>query len=93
MSVFLRGPHARETVPGAHQLDELVPPPVPTLSIWSPDDPFVVPSSSALPEGVESVRLDGAGHLELLISARLLPPAEGQVFLPALAKDAELGVD
>ena len=70
MSVFLRGPHGRETLPSAHQLDSLTPSPVPTLSIWSPDDPFVIPSESALPEGVESVRLEAAGHLELLMSAR-----------------------
>jgi len=71
MAVFGRGRICRELGYQASLLDELTPPPVPTVSVWSPDDPLVVPSSSAVPPGVESVRVDGAGHVEMLVSARV----------------------
>lgn len=71
MSVFRRGRLGEETRYGAHVLDDLVPP-VRTISIWSPDDPTVIPSASAVPDqGVESVQVDSAGHHEMLMSARI----------------------
>lgn len=69
-AVFAWGADAESLLPGSHALDELVPPPVPTVCIWSPDDEIVVPSSSALPEGVEGICIEGAGHNDLLVSAR-----------------------
>lgn len=72
LAVFRRSRVARELLPGSHVLDGLVPPPVPTVCIWSPDDPTVVPASSAAPDrGAESVRVDSAGHVEMLVSARI----------------------
>ncbi len=70
MAVFQRGTLARTLLPGAAILDDLVPKNVPTIAIGSPTDPFVVPSASAHPEGAVAVVLDGAGHTDLLISAR-----------------------
>lgn len=70
LSVFRRGRLAEETSYGAHLLDDLVPP-VPTISIWSRDDPTVIPSSSACPEGIQSVEIEGAGHADMLVSARV----------------------
>ncbi len=71
MSVFRRGRLGEETLFGAHVLDDLVPS-ARTVSIWSPDDPTVIPSSSAVPEhGAETVRVDSAGHHEMLLSARV----------------------
>lgn len=70
LAVFVRGALGREIMYGSHLLDDLAPPGVSTISIWSPDDPVVVPSTSAAPDGVESVCIEAAGHVELLISAR-----------------------
>lgn len=69
MSIFRSGPLQEETRYGSPTLDDLVPA-VPTTSIWSPDDPTVIPTSSALPDGVESVEISYAGHTEMLMSAR-----------------------
>lgn len=69
MSVFRKGVLQEETRFGSATLDDLVPG-VPTWSIWSADDPTVVPSSSALPDGVESVEILTSGHTEMLMSAR-----------------------
>ncbi len=72
LAVFASAESASEMIYGTHVLDALSPPPVPTICIWSPDDPVVVPSSSAVPEeGAQSVQIDGAGHLDMLISARV----------------------
>jgi len=72
IAVFQRGRAAREVLPGNHLLDGLAPPRVPTFCVWSPHDPIVVPTSSAVPEeGVQSVRIEGAGHLEMLLSPRV----------------------
>ena len=58
-------------------LDPLVPPPIPTVCIWSPDDPEVVPTVSSAPtHGIDGVCLDGAGHYELLLSARAFRAVE-----------------
>jgi len=71
MSVFRRGKLGEETRYGAHILDDLAPT-ARTISIWSPDDPTVIPTSSAVPDhGVESVEVESAGHHEMLISARI----------------------
>ncbi len=70
MAVFHRGPLASSLLPGASVLDDLSPAPTTTIAIWSTDDPWVVPSDHALPLGAESVQLDGAGHVDLLFSAR-----------------------
>lgn len=70
MAVFQRGPLASSLLPGAPALDPLSPPAAPTVAIWSTDDPWVIPTPSALPDGAESVQLEGAGHVDLLASAR-----------------------
>ncbi len=71
MAVFDRGALATETVLDAPLLDDLAPPPVPTTSVWSADDPVVIPSSSALPDGADSVHIESAGHTDMLVSARV----------------------
>jgi triacylglycerol esterase/lipase EstA (alpha/beta hydrolase family) len=71
LAIFAREPVAREISYGSHVLDGLAPPGVSAVSIWSPDDPVVVPSQSAVADGVESVCVDSAGHHELLVSARV----------------------
>jgi triacylglycerol esterase/lipase EstA (alpha/beta hydrolase family) len=72
MSVFARGAAAEELRYGGHALDGLAPLPVPTVCVWSPDDPVVVPASSAVPEsGADAVRVDDGGHVDLLMSARV----------------------
>ena len=69
-AVFSGGRFAREVAWGSPRLDGLAPTGVPTACVWSPDDPSIVPSESALAAGAESVRTDGAGHMEMLLSAR-----------------------
>ena len=70
-AVFARGATGQSMLYGTPMLDGLTPPPVPTVAIWSPDDPLVVPSLSASPPGLESVCIEGAGHVEMLTSARV----------------------
>ena len=72
LAVFSRAASARDILYGAHLLDALSPPPTPTICIWSPDDPMVVPSSSGVAEqGAQSVRIEAAGHIDMLVSARV----------------------
>lgn len=70
MAAFTRGPLGTETLPDAPVLDDLAPAPVPTACVWGSLDPMVLPSTSAIAEGATSVKLSGAGHLDLLLSAR-----------------------
>ena len=71
LAVLAPAPVAHELLYGSHVLDGLAPPGVSAVSIWSPDDPIVVPAQSAVADGVESVRVDSAGHHELLVSGRV----------------------
>lgn len=85
-AVFGRTPGHQEIAWGSHVLDGLCPPPVPTVCIWSPDDPGVVPAESALPRhGVESVRIDAAGHVEMLASSRVFRAVQAALDTPAIA--------
>ena len=70
MAVFQRNAVARALTVDAAALDDLAPCSVPVVAIGSPDDPFVVPAASAFPDGAVHVVLDGAGHTDLLLSAR-----------------------
>ncbi|MFK7930168.1 MAG: esterase/lipase family protein [Myxococcota bacterium] len=70
MAAFSRAPLASETLPNAPLLDGLRPPQVPLTCIWGSMDPMVLPRESAFVDGATSVRLSGAGHLDLLLSAR-----------------------
>jgi triacylglycerol esterase/lipase EstA (alpha/beta hydrolase family) len=71
MAVFSRSKVASEIGLGAPVLDGLAPPPVPTVSVWSPHDNLVVPCDSAAPEGAEAVCIEGLGHTEMLLSTRV----------------------
>jgi triacylglycerol lipase len=70
LAVFWEGSIAEEARPDSHALDDLLSPEVPTLSVWCPEDPEVVPPESARADAVDSVAVEGAGHLGLLLSAR-----------------------
>lgn len=70
MAVFTSGPLGRETLPEAPVLDGLSPCAVPTVCIAGALDPMVLPRSSARARGSIGVEIEGAGHLDLLISAR-----------------------
>ena len=82
---FTRGRLSEQTRRNATELDALRPPAVPTTAIWSADDPVVVPSGSALPDGAESVEIVAAGHVEMLVSARVF-----RAVLAALADAMEV---
>lgn len=70
LAVFGRHPVHTELQPSSPTLVDLSASAVPTVSVFSPDDPFIVPGDSASPRGVHAVRIEGAGHHELLLSAR-----------------------
>jgi triacylglycerol esterase/lipase EstA (alpha/beta hydrolase family) len=84
IAVFQRGRAALEVLPDSHLLDGLLPDRVPTTCIWSPDDPIVVPTTSAVPDaGVQTVRIEGAGHLEMLLSARVYRAVQAALEQPS----------
>ena len=72
LAVFGRSLSLREVRHRAPVLDRLFPEDTPTVCIWSPDDPVVVPAGSALPPDGHGTRvaIEAAGHVELLVSAR-----------------------
>ena len=84
IAVFQRGRAATEVLPGSHLLDGLQPSTVPTTCIWSPDDPIVVPTTSAIPSSpAQSVRIEGAGHVEMLLSARVYRAVQAALSQPS----------
>jgi triacylglycerol lipase len=82
-AVFTRGRVGPELLHGNPLLSTLVPPPVPTVAIWSPDDPVVIPSASAAPSGTDNVQIDGVGHLDMLGSALVFRAVEAALTRPA----------
>lgn len=70
LAKWARHSSGRDLQPGSATLERLLPAPVPVISIWSPDDTVVVPARSASPPGVSHVRIEGAGHVDLLLSSR-----------------------
>jgi len=70
LAVFARDKVSEELLYDSPALDDLAPPPVPTVAVWSQEDTVVVPAASAAPEGVETVCIEGIGHTEMLLSAR-----------------------
>lgn len=71
-AVFRVGAYAEDVCFESSLLDGLLPCGAPIVSIYSPDDASVVPTASASPDvtSVHPVQLEGAGHWELLMSAR-----------------------
>jgi hypothetical protein len=54
--------------------------------VFSPDDPVVVPASSAIPpHGGQAVRVEECGHVEMLVSARVFRAVQAALDLPAHA--------
>lgn len=89
MAVFGHGAAARQVRYGSHLLDELWPPPVPVVCIYSADDGIIVPATSAVPESAHhSVCIEDAGHVELLLSPRSLRAVQAALEHP-LAQSAE----
>jgi triacylglycerol esterase/lipase EstA (alpha/beta hydrolase family) len=84
-AVFRRGRLATDLVLGAPALDALLPLGSPTTAIWSPTDPEVVPPESARPRDAHSIRLDNAGHLELLFSPRAFRAVQAALSTPGTA--------
>ena len=82
LAVFARKKSGQDLIYGSHILDGLAPPPVPTICIWSPDDPVVIPASSAAPEGVPEVCIEGAGHLDMMLSARVFRAVQAALSHP-----------
>ena len=71
---------------GSHLLEGLTPLPVPLVCVWSATDPLVVPARSAHPpHGADGVCIDAAGHLDLLLSARVWRTVQAALGQPAAA--------
>jgi triacylglycerol esterase/lipase EstA (alpha/beta hydrolase family) len=81
-AVFLGGRKAEELRLQNPLLSTLSPPAVPTVAVWSPDDSFVIPSASAVPQGAESVRIEGAAHADLLVSAKAFRAVQAALETP-----------
>lgn len=71
LATFALSPAGRQMRPDSEALEGLAPAGVHTVAIWSPDDPVVIPARSCVPPGAREVLVDGAGHLEMLFSARV----------------------
>jgi predicted alpha/beta hydrolase family esterase len=72
-----RWPNARQMCPGSSWITELNAAQegrlgVPITTLYSLDDNYVVPASSARLEGAREIELQGLGHLSLLDSRRVL---------------------
>jgi len=87
MAVFTRGHLGRETLPGAPVLDDLSPCGVPTFCIWGSLDPMVLPQRSAIADDAVSIEIDGAGHLDLLLSARAFRATDEALRRPEPSED------
>ncbi|MEQ1500684.1 MAG: alpha/beta fold hydrolase [Myxococcota bacterium] len=86
LAVFGRGRSVEEIRYGSHVLDGLWPPAVPTVCVFSPDDPVIVPASSAIPpHGADAVRIDECGHVDMLLSARVFRAVQAALDLPSHA--------
>lgn len=84
MAVFGRGRANEEILYGSHVLDGLWPAPVPTVCVFSPEDPVVVPASSAIPpDHAEVVQVEACGHVEMLVSARVYRAVQAALEQPA----------
>ena len=66
-ALFTWHPEGRDLQPGAAVLDDIVPPPVPTVSLWSPVDNVIIPPDSSAVPGATLQRMPGAGHSEMLL--------------------------
>ena len=69
------GRNAREMEPGSdwlHQWDEAAPLPVPTVSIRSTGDNYVIPQDSSIVIGARNVVLPAVGHLAMAFSSDVL---------------------
>lgn len=82
MAVFGRHRHSQEILHGNPILAGLTPVSVPTACVWSSDDPVVVPSESGLADQAESIRVDAAGHVEMLTSARIFRAVDDALSKP-----------
>jgi pimeloyl-ACP methyl ester carboxylesterase len=83
MAVFGRGRATEEILYGSHVLDGLWPAPVPTVCVFSPDDPVVVPATSAAPpDNADLVQVEACGHVEMLVSARVFRAVQAALEQP-----------
>lgn len=72
MAVFRRGVSGDALRPDSVLLHELLPIPGTVYSVWTTDDPAVVPAESAIAEPAYAIGIEGTGHLGLLLSARVV---------------------
>jgi triacylglycerol lipase len=89
MAVFRSGRLASETTPNSPVLDGLSPADSSVTCVWSPDDPAVIPSESGLAKvGGESVCIEAAGHMEMLVSARVFRAVRAALDQPVQLAEA-----
>ena len=72
MAVFGRAVSSVEVKTNSPKLDSIRELPISITSIWSPDDPFIVPAQSACHSEMDSASISGTGHLAMLFSARVM---------------------
>jgi hypothetical protein len=72
MAVFGRAIASVEVKTNSPKLDSIRDLSVSITSIWSPDDPYIVPAQSACRADTDSAEISGTGHLAMLFSARVM---------------------
>jgi|AMFO01.1.fsa_nt_gi Predicted acetyltransferases and hydrolases with the alpha/beta hydrolase fold len=62
---------ARDMAPESDVIAGIQQPAVPVTAIWSRSDQIVIPPEHSVCDGVEAIELAHAGHMEMLLSARV----------------------
>ena len=88
MAVFRRDSGARELRTDSLALDGLLPLGVPAVCVWTPDDPEIIPASSAVADPQLAIGVEGCGHLGLLLSARAFRAVHAALTGPLVSAEA-----
>jgi triacylglycerol lipase len=72
MHIWGPGVEAKDLSPDSDVIAQVQAPPVPVTAIWSPVDQLLIPGDCARCDGHENIVVEQCGHMEMLLSARVL---------------------
>ena len=72
MHIWGPGVEAKDLSPDSDVIAQVQAAPVPVTAIWSPVDQLLIPSECARCDGHENIVVEQCGHMEMLLSARVL---------------------
>ncbi len=75
---------ARDLEPESTTIADIHPAMVPIVSIWTPTDQIVVPATSSAIAGGSNVRIELAGHLDLLFDGRTFTAVRDALAAPTV---------